>query len=635
MESSRCLLRLVLVVLLVAGAGSTTLAATINVPADYATIQAAINAAANRDVVIVAPGTYKENIDFKGKAIVVRSTKPGDRAVVAATVIDGDQKGSVATFNSGETTTTALRGFTITNGTGHAVFTSPSAYYYAGGGVYCDANSSPALTSNVISGSKADCGGGVYCNLGSQPTLTNNTIIGNSATYGGGVFCNFVSAPTLTSNAIGANSASYGGGVCCINGSSPPLTKNTISGNTALSAGGGVYCNADSSPALASNTINGNRAGSGGGVHCGLACSPTLTNNAIRANTGTFGGGVYCDASSATLVGNTISGNTADQGGGVGCHGSAPALTSNTISRNAADQGGGVGCDYSSPALTGNAICGNTAFSGGGVYCGPASSPPMINNTISGNAAASGGGVFCTYASSSPVLKNTIVAFNTEGGGLYVNIDYVGSSPVVTYCDFYSNIGGNFVNWPNQVGKNGNISKNPLFANVARNDFHLRSTGGRWDPTTKTWVVDTLHSGCIDRGDPASAFGNEPAPNGGRINMGAYGNTQYASKSAPPTAGGGQVLVTATAIPTASGVAQITVNLTADASVQVSILNVAGREVATLPEQSLEAGVSSLLWNGRSSLGTKAPSGRYLVRVTARGEDGGQAQALAGLSLSR
>ena len=86
-------------------------AAIINVPAGQPTIQGAINAASNGDTVLVAPGTYRENINFEGKAITVTSS--GGPAV---TTINGGGNGPVVLFVSGEGTGSVLSGFTITNG---------------------------------------------------------------------------------------------------------------------------------------------------------------------------------------------------------------------------------------------------------------------------------------------------------------------------------------------------------------------------------------------------------------------------------------------------------------------------------------------------------------------------------------
>ncbi len=83
----------------------------LHVPDDYPTIQGAIDAASTGDIVLVAPGNYFENIDFKGKAIEVRSSDGP-----SVTTIDGRDVDSTVKFVSGEPTSTALTGFRITNG---------------------------------------------------------------------------------------------------------------------------------------------------------------------------------------------------------------------------------------------------------------------------------------------------------------------------------------------------------------------------------------------------------------------------------------------------------------------------------------------------------------------------------------
>ncbi len=71
--------------------------------------------------------------------------------------------------------------------------------------------------------------------------------------------------------------------------------------------------------------------------------------------------------------------------------------------------------------------------------------------------------------------------------------------------------------------------RNPLF--VSEEDYHLKSEYGRWDDSNEVWVYDDVTSRLIDAGDPSDSIGQEPNPNGGRINIGAYGGTMYASKS--------------------------------------------------------------------------------------------------------
>ena len=89
---------------------SVAQADTILVPKDQPTIQAGIDAAKDGDMVDVSPGTYVENIDFKGKAILVRCLIPTEA------VIDGNDSGSVVTFKSNESEKSIISGFTLRKG---------------------------------------------------------------------------------------------------------------------------------------------------------------------------------------------------------------------------------------------------------------------------------------------------------------------------------------------------------------------------------------------------------------------------------------------------------------------------------------------------------------------------------------
>ncbi|HEX40966.1 MAG TPA: hypothetical protein ENN81_02770 [Phycisphaerales bacterium] len=66
-------------------------------------------------------------------------------------------------------------------------------------------------------------------------------------------------------------------------------------------------------------------------------------------------------------------------------------------------------------------------------------------------------------------------------------------------------------------------------------DYHLMSQAGRWLADEGRWTTDEVTSPCIDAGDPSRPVGSEPEPNGGRVNLGAYGGTDEASKSPPHT----------------------------------------------------------------------------------------------------
>ncbi|MBU0640048.1 MAG: hypothetical protein KKB50_14370 [Planctomycetes bacterium] len=260
-------IRLSVVVVVAALAGPAILADTLYVPSEYPTIQAAIVAAVNGDVVEIADGTYtgagNVDLDFAGKAITVRSAS-GDAALC---IIDCEGTGRGFCFHSGEGPDSVIDGLTITNG--HTL-----TY---GGGLFCEDYSSPTLANCIINKNSADDGGGVCCD-GSSLTLTNCTIGGNLAGFGGGVYCDCADA-TLNNCTISGNQAGIdGGGIFCLP-DHPTLKNCTIGGNLAGADGGGVCCWRDNSSALNNCTICGNEAGySGGAVYCAESSNPTLTS---------------------------------------------------------------------------------------------------------------------------------------------------------------------------------------------------------------------------------------------------------------------------------------------------------------------------------------------------------------------
>jgi hypothetical protein len=208
---------------------------TIYVPGDYPTIQSAINVANNGDIILVAPSTYVENINFNGKAIIVTSS--GGPAV---TIIDGNHNGTFVTFNHSETAASVLSGFTIRNG-----------YLDGGSGAgIAITSASPTIKSNVVTSNHAAVGLGIFVNGGS-PLIQNNTIsnndqmnAGDGGSGGGGILIYGGSSGlvqiignTITNNNM--QSGGQGGGIS-VAGGGAFLQGNLVSGNIAYNEGGGI-----------------------------------------------------------------------------------------------------------------------------------------------------------------------------------------------------------------------------------------------------------------------------------------------------------------------------------------------------------------------------------------------------------
>ncbi len=213
---------------------------TINVPEDYEMIQDAIDAAQDGDEIIVSEGIYYENIDFRGKNLVLRSENPDDPDVVENTIIDGDRSGPVVIFRQGENDDTVLKGFTITRGSGTRELISldnedqKRLNGYFGGGILVINNSSPLIENNVLVDNISDFGGGISI-VDATPEVANNTIMNNGASeYGGGVFVVNSTGLKLTGNKIQNNESSTGGAVWACNNSTlqiAPEDKQNITNN--------------------------------------------------------------------------------------------------------------------------------------------------------------------------------------------------------------------------------------------------------------------------------------------------------------------------------------------------------------------------------------------------------------------
>lgn len=268
----------------------SALSTTLVVPWEFGTIQEGIDAAVDGDMILVALGTYHEDIDFLGKGVVILAESGAD-----VTVLDGGQAGPVVTFAGGETDQAILSGFTVTNGSAEL-----------GGGILC-MNSSPIIMYCTISDNVAGAlgGGGIACTNSASPMITNSTIVRNSSSSSGGGVLIDLSTPYILDCLIGENSATDdGGGILVANGSNPKIKGCIISDNMAVAWGGGIDVT-DSSSMIGNCTIIRNQALDGGGISFYAGTDLNVLHCTLSDNTADTGGGILCNAS-PVLIQNCI-----------------------------------------------------------------------------------------------------------------------------------------------------------------------------------------------------------------------------------------------------------------------------------------------------------------------------------------
>jgi len=265
---------------------------------DAPTIQAGLDMCAEGDTVLVASGTYTENIVWPliDGLVLMSESGPED------TIIDGGGiERVIACFEVDSLT--VIEGFTIQHG-----------YSYRGAGIGVE-YSALTIKNNIIRENVVydhpdwvDGGAGIGC-LQSTAKIIDNLITHNSCSAtgvngGGGIGINAHSGPVVvTGNTITDNYAMSGAGIIVTNASTPIISNNIIANNDAWRGGGGITTKSEAAANVFDNEISGNTgAEAGGGIRSVVGDMSIFTRNTVSGNTAPQGAGIYCNEGSQALI---------------------------------------------------------------------------------------------------------------------------------------------------------------------------------------------------------------------------------------------------------------------------------------------------------------------------------------------
>jgi len=250
----------------------------------------------------------------------------------------------------------------------------------------------------------------------------------------------------------------------------------------------------------------------------GEGASSRLKGFTVQNGSAAFGGGIAIWSSSPTIENNIITDNGGDGGpGAIWINAASPIIKNNLIQNNTAEGSGflitaGIAIvNESSPLIENNIIINN--LRGAGIVVSlpelELAAPQIVNNVISNNI---GGGIKTDFFGA-VTIKNNIITNNTGGAGIYTDF---GTIPMVSFCNVWNNEAGNYGGiLPDLAGTDGNISMDPLFVDIANDDFHLMPSSPAIDAGT-------------NEGAPPQDFDGNPRPEDGDgdgfaiVDMGAF-----------------------------------------------------------------------------------------------------------------
>ena len=232
----------------------------------FYTIQKGINHSKDGDSVLVYAGTYVEHINFTGKKISVIGENK------FSTIIDGDSSGTVVTIESGEDSTTLLKGFMIRNGIAkngggikitnksnpviEHVIVHDNRSHTNGGGIYIN-NARASISYTIIRGNNSDgVAGGLYIGEGAEVTVSYAQIINNiAAVRGGGIFIRKDTTSFNLRHALISHNSSYEGGGIGSWYASSNLSNITFVGNNSTTNRGHAIFLRDGAQMVLENSI--------------------------------------------------------------------------------------------------------------------------------------------------------------------------------------------------------------------------------------------------------------------------------------------------------------------------------------------------------------------------------------------